>query len=279
MLAVKTGVRVGAPLLGAAFVLFAIQNFTQAGYILGLEPLPGWLPGRPVWEVLNSLILLVAGGWIVVHHLRGRSASVPALVLGLLLVLWIVLLQARSLIREPTNGSGWGVLCETVAIASGAWMLAGIDARRITTASAPRAWPLRSIRLARAGFGISLLGFAAFHVVYAAYIMLVLPAWLPWHAFWCYFTCAAFVAAAISILTGVFAGWGAFWTGVMILSWVLMLHLPRVLQAAQAVPYDPMRCRDELSSAIVALAVGAAAWVAAESHFFSTPQVSISLPS
>ena len=45
---------------------------------------------------------------------------------------------------------------------------------------------------------------------------------------WAYFTGAAFIAAGISIVTGVLARWGAFWQGVMLLLWFLMLHAPRV---------------------------------------------------
>lgn len=250
--------RAGAVLFGAAFVAFAVQNFTQTGYVIGLEPLPKFLPGRPVWEVLNSLILLGAGGWIVVRRLQRKSATVPALVLGVLLFLWIVLLHVRVLIIDHANGARWGVLCETFALAFGAWMLAGIDA-------APGRWPVWSIRVGRIGYGVTLLGFAAFHVVFAAYIISVVPAWLPWHAFWCYFTCAAFVAGAVSIFSGVLAAWGAFWTGVMLLSWVVMLHGPRVVQAARAVPYNADGYRDELSSLVVALGIGAAAWVVAQS--------------
>lgn len=223
----------GRYVLALAFVAFGMQDLVCLKPTLGLEPLPGWLPAPWLWAVLSGAVLIGCGLSILINRRAGLAATVA----GGLLTFWILALHLPRLVAAPTNGSAWTVGFETLAIVGAAWTLAGGAARRA----------------GRLAYGFSLPVFGVLHIIYWQYIVSVLPAWLPWPLFWTYGTAAAFLAAGAAIVSGVHARLAAIWTGIMFLSWVLMLHAPRVALNSSS--------RAEWTSLLVALAMGGGAWI------------------
>ena len=248
--------RAGAILFGLAIAGFAVQNLCGTQIIRDLEPLPASLPGFAIWALGNSFVLLGAGAGIVFCAAAGVSAIRPASVLGILLSLWIVLLDVRVLIRTPAKGDWWICLFETFAIAGPAWFLAGLEAGLRTEPGQSSKLATWGTKLGSLAYGIALLAFGVLHIVYVKYVTSLVPSWIPGHLFWAWFTTFAFFAAGVSIIVQIKAHWAALWTGIMFFSWVLMLHLPRVLKA----PKDP----EELSNLTIALVTGAGAWIVAQ---------------
>ncbi|MEO7735506.1 MAG: DoxX family membrane protein, partial [Kofleriaceae bacterium] len=89
--------------------------------------------------------------------------------------------------------------------------------------------------------------FGLLHVIYVDYVASVIPGWLPGHVFWAYATGAAHAAGGLALATGVRARLAAVLLAVMFGTWVVILHLPRALAAAEP--------RAEWSSLFVALAM------------------------
>ena len=88
----------------------------------------------------------------------------------------------------------------------------------------------RLAAIGRYGFGVSLPVFGALHFIYHDYVASVIPAWVPGSpVFWTYFTGCAHIAVGIAILAGVQAQLAARLLGSMFGSWVLIVHVPRVL--------------------------------------------------
>jgi hypothetical protein len=77
--------------------------------------------------------------------------------------------------------------------------------------------------------------------------------------FWVYLTGVGMIVAGLCIALKKLGGLAAAWLGIMFLLWVIVLHGPRV--AAQP------RNADELSSLLVALAMGGASFVVAQSLY------------
>jgi len=84
------------------------------------------------------------------------------------------------------------------------------------------------------------------------------PAWIPAHLFWAYFTGIAFVAAAISIATKKMLGMAAMLLGTMFVLFVVLLHIPRVAGA--------IRNGNEVTSLFVAVAMGGVSFVLAGTY-------------
>ena len=109
----------------------------------------------------------------------------------------------------------------------------GCSGRASYSARLIRAEPATAARLskiARIIFGICLIYFGLAHHFYLANTVSMVPAWLPpGQAFWAYATGAGHVAAAIAIISGVYARLGAILLTAMFILFTILVHAPRVL--------------------------------------------------
>ena len=78
-------------------------------------------------------------------------------------------------------------------------------------------------------FAIPLAVFGAEHLSGARFIMLGVPAYMPWRLFWAYFVGFALLSASLSIATKIQVRWSGLLFGVMMFLFVAMLHFPRAL--------------------------------------------------
>jgi len=244
--------RLGSGLFGIGMLAFGVLNFVFGTPVLGLEPLPDWLPAQTLWAYIIALLLVVGGVCVLSDRLRPRQS---AIMLSGLLSLWLIL-QVPTLLANLHNGSKWTSAFECLALCSAAWVLAYALSDRATVRTS---WNGRLRRLAdigRYGFGITLPVFGALHFIYWQYVASVIPGWIPGSpVFWAYFTGCAHVAAGLAILSGVQARLAATMLGIMFGSWVLIVHVPRVL----ASPHS----QSEWTSLCVAIALCGGAWLMA----------------
>lgn len=83
--------------------------------------------------------------------------------------------------------------------------------------------------LANLCFAIPLAGFGAEHLSGAKFIMDGVPPYMPWRLFWAYFVGFALIAASLSIATRIQVRWSGLLFGIMMFSFVAMLHVPGAL--------------------------------------------------
>lgn len=206
-----------------------------------LVPLPAALPGRVFIAGLSGAWLAASGLAILID----RGARFGALAIAGLLTLG-ALLHLRPVLMHPGTPA-WAVAFETVVLASAAWTLAAMLGPA----------PDRLRVAARCGFGVSLIAFGLFHVLYHQYIEVLVPAWIPGHKFWTYGIGCALIGAGLAILTRIQGRLAATLLSIMFGSWVFLVHTPRVV----ASPSNA----DEWSSLIIALACCGASWIMRES--------------
>jgi len=78
-------------------------------------------------------------------------------------------------------------------------------------------------------FAIPLAVFGAEHLSGARSLMLGVPSYMPWRLFWAYFVGFALVAASLSMATKIQVHWSGLLFGIMMFTFVAMIHLPRAL--------------------------------------------------
>jgi len=105
-------------------------------------------------------------------------------------------------------------------------------------------------------YAMPLAAFGTEHFTLAGIIASLVPAWIPWHHFWTYLLGACFIAAALSLVTGIQARLAATMLAVTFFLFVLLMDVPAWAQ-------DP-RDRFALTLALrqVAFSGGAVALVA-----------------
>jgi uncharacterized membrane protein YphA (DoxX/SURF4 family) len=238
--------------LGAENLICA--HVSQAAFAKNppVVPVLPFVPALPFLAYLFGVLLLLCG-LSIAANIRPRTA---AILLGSFFLLCVVILFVPKVIVSPLDLNVRTCFFEELAIGASALILAG----RLQTqreGRIPTRSPALSSLIAAAPylFAISSVVFGITHFLILRFIASLVPAWIPGALFWACLTGAAFIAAGISIATGVMARWGAFFLGIMFLLWFLVLHAPRVLIH----PHRP----DEWSSAFIALAMCGGSWIVA----------------
>ena len=107
--------------------------------------------------------------------------------------------------------------------------------------------------LGRYLFSLPLLIYGLQHFLYASFIATLIPAWMPARLFLAYFTGVAFIAAGLSLTSGIAARLACVFLGLMFFLWTVLLHAPRVV--------THLNNGDEWSSAFVAFAMAGASFL------------------
>ena len=201
-----------------------------------------WLPAIPWLAYLAGAIWVVCGAAFFAKSPSGRAA----MVLGILFIGCALTIVLPRYVWHIESIPFRTVFLEPIAI--------GCVALLIPPRGAIPEWLARTSRYV---LGMSLVVFGVDHLVGLAFHASFVPWWLPWHTFWAAFFGVAFIAAAVSIAFRVVIPWGAAGLGLMFGTWVLTLHLPRVLGFLQG---GGLRDPDEWSSMLIAMALWGGAW-------------------
>ena len=104
-------------------------------------------------------------------------------------------------------------------------------------------------------YAIPLAVFGALHLFGPQFVAPLVPRYMPWRSFWVYFVGGALIAASVSIATRTAVRWSGLLVGIMMFSFVAMIHFPGAL----ARPHDriiwTIMCRE--------MSFGGAAWILA----------------
>jgi hypothetical protein len=235
-------IRLGRVLLGLGMIALGALAVACADFVLEWTPVPDHLPARTACANIHGGVLMIAGLGLFFDRTVRRSA----LVLGAVWLLW-------TLLWVPRVVANWrgalGGQFEVLALTSGLFLLAAV--------SGPQTSRRTLAFISRYAFAVCLPMFGVVHFLYPAAVASWVPWWLPAHLFWAYFTAVAFWAAGLAILTGVLAGLGSRLFAIMLSSWVLIVHIPRVAAA--------LHDRHEWTTLFVAIVLSGAAWITAGS--------------
>jgi uncharacterized membrane protein YphA (DoxX/SURF4 family) len=218
---------------------------------------PAWIPGRPFWAYLVGTIL-VLGGISILSGFKARAAAI--LLSGLFLLSFVLLHVPANLIAGVKSLGGWALAIKAFSLAGCALVVAGTSPATQAGNSRSSSTGLRDklIRLGMYPFAIGIIAFGVCHFLYTPYVATLVPAWIPGHVFWTYFAGTALIASGLGMIVGVKARLAATLLGAMILTWILILHIPR----AVADPYGDVG--NEWTSTLEALAKTGVAFILGE---------------
>jgi uncharacterized membrane protein YphA (DoxX/SURF4 family) len=171
-----------------------------------------------VLAIVSAVVLIAAGAGLLVP----KVARLAAIVLAIDYALWVVVLHGPRVVAHPAAIPMWLGVAEILQLAIGATLLAtGIGPRH-----RPERW--RALRIA---YGSCALVFGLSHFVYAQFTAGMVPGWLPGALFWAYATGIGHTATGLAFVAGVMERWAAPLFAAMLGSFVLLVHVPRVLAA------------------------------------------------
>lgn len=237
----------GRIFFAVSMVAFGIQQLVTGSFVRLVPPLPEWIPSPSFWAGLVGVVLILIG--LALGTLRGARAA--AAVLGAMLLLSILFLHLPLAFTNPLAGFMWTNPAKALAFLGGIIILAGAlpgEDRRFRTLA-----PLGPLFLA----GFMILG-GIQHFVYLDFVSKLVPAWIPGARFWACLTGVALIAGGVGILVPKTARLAALMSGIMILLWVVLLHIPRALA--------DLHNAGETSGVFEALALSGVAFVLAEAR-------------
>ncbi len=236
--------RFGRIVFGAAMVLFGLLYLFHSR---GAMPAPG-----PPWAAETGVLAwLIGAGFLVVGicivaRVGARAATV---VLGAAFLLRVLVFYVPQLFAHLHDPGPWTSGAEVMALGAAALVLAGE-----LELSNSMSWE-SLVLVGRFLFAAALVVVGVQHFLYAKFIAMLIPAWIPGHLFWAYFVGAVFIAAALSLVTKIQGRLAAALLGLMFLLWVVVLHTPRII----ATPHNG----NEWTSGMIALAMCGGSFVLA----------------
>ena len=219
--------RFGRFAVGLGLVGFGVANFVVGDFVAGRAPSwPAGMPGQVAWAYLTGITLIAAGVCLVF----GRWAVRAAFVAAALVAAWALLRQLPHALADQQFGGEWTRLGKALTFSgglvgvAGSFMLASPDS---TEAEIYQAWTMRVVgRVSLAAF---LVASGVQHLLFTPFVATLVPAWIPGPIFWTYFAAAALIAGGIGLVIAATSRLAATLVGLMVLTWLFVLHLPRGL--------------------------------------------------
>jgi uncharacterized membrane protein len=245
---------VGHAVFAATLVVIGLLGFIDSGYAAIWDGIPKALPARELLPYLSALIALGCG----LGLFWPRSATLASRVLLGYLLLWMLIFKGRFIVLAPLQEGSYQSAGENAVVVAGAWVLytwfAGDwDRQRLGFATGEK-----GVRIARVFYGLAMIAFGLSHFFYLDLTAPLIPAWIPGHVFWAYFTGTAYLAAGVAILIGIFARLAALLSALQMASFLLLVWFPLMLAGKMDV--------SSWGEVVVNCALVAGAWVVVESY-------------
>jgi uncharacterized membrane protein len=265
---IGTLVRFGSLFFAVPLAVFGMQHFALFDTVK--FAVPAYMPARFFWAYLVGAALIAA----CLSILTEVHADLAALLVGIMLFLFVLMIYVPNLIQNPGDRFAITVPLRDLALSGGALSLAGVLAS-VRHGQSTR-WLLE---VGRWFFGAPMLYFGVEHFLHPAFapgmpFPLLAPAWIPGHVVWAYATGTVLVACGFSILANKHAQAAATWLGAAFLVLVVLIYLPmEIVHPSIAISGELDYVADTLAMSGAALLVARAiAWsntqdtTAIESH-------------
>jgi uncharacterized membrane protein len=248
---------VGQAVFAATLIALGLMGLIQGELAPIWQGVPHNLPARDALGYLCATVCLATGIGLLVEH----TAAVAARVLLVYLVLWFLAIKLRYVYLAPTVEGSYQSCGETAVLIAAAWVLyvwyaSAWDRQRLRVASGEA-----GIHIARVLYALAMIAFGLSHFAYRNLTAPLVPAWLPWHIAWAYFTGSAYLAAGVAILLGPYARLAAALSVLQMGLFTLLVWVPLVaVGATSSITGRPW------SELVVSWALTAGGWVVADSY-------------
>jgi uncharacterized membrane protein len=216
---------VGHAVVAGTLAAIGVLGLIKPEYAAVWSGVPKDFPAREILPYLCALVALGGG----LGLLWPRTATLAARVLLAYLLAWTLLFKGRYVILAPLQEGSYQSIGENAVIIAGAWVLyawfaTDWDRRQLGFATGER-----GLRIARVLYGLAMIAFGLSHFFYLDLTAPLIPAWIPGHVFWAYFTGTAYLAAGAAILCGVWARLAALLSTLQMAGFLLLVWFPIML--------------------------------------------------
>jgi uncharacterized membrane protein YphA (DoxX/SURF4 family) len=213
----------GRIIFAIGIIALSVVQFIKGEYIIGRPPALSWpawavtMPGKLIWAYLSASLLIIAGLAIIFN----KKARLGAIIIG------VVILVYSFLMRHLPAMSDWGNAYKSLALGGGAFIVAASFFKKEDTNSHNSFTNNNLILTGCIFLSLFLIICGILHFKFDDFVKDFIPAYIPLHAFWTYFCGIALLAGSIGLIFRSTRKWAALLSGIMILLWFVLLHIPR----------------------------------------------------
>jgi len=209
-------IAIGRVFFATGMMAWGVQHLVAGDFVTRVVPQwPDVLAPRQPWAWVLGVFLVVAGAAIATgQHVRIAALSFAALTLMSFALLHVPLVAADHLL-----GGRWTSAGKALVMSGGALAIVAAAGRRDGFVL----WG----RFALGAF-LTLCGIQ--HFMYVPFVASLIPSWIPGAVFWTYFAGVALVAGGLGLILPFVPRLSALLSGLMIFSWVFLIHVPLVLR-------------------------------------------------
>jgi uncharacterized membrane protein len=217
-------IKCGRIIFGIGIIGLAILCFISKDFIVGRPPAwPAKFEVNPALAYVTGAILIVAALAILFTKRAGLAAIVIAVLIFLLSVL-------RHL---PHFMNDWANAYKSMALFGGALIIASSFFREnslINTGTRQNEGLQKGLIVIGSIFLAAFFIIAGYaHFKFAEFVKTLIPAYIPFHAFWTYFCGVCLLAGGAGLLIPPTRRLAALLSGIMVAGWFLLLHIPRFI--------------------------------------------------
>jgi uncharacterized membrane protein len=199
-----------------SFIAFGAHQLGYGQFVtraVGAPPV--WIPAQKFWADATGIAM------IVLALAAGYGKRAAAISLGSICFLSALLLHLPRAMEHPLTGSSWVYFGKGLALAGCAFTVAAGLYR--DSQALDRKWLLL---YGKTSLGAFMVLSGILHYVYDVFVASLLPSSIPWHFFWAYFAGVLLILGGIGMALPRTTQAATLLSGVMILSWVPLVHIP-----------------------------------------------------
>lgn len=221
---------VGRIFFALALIALGADHFIFGEFVTGrAPPWPASVPGGAAWAYLTGAVLIAAGIAII----TGKHARFAALLVGALIFVWAFLRHIPLVAADSILGPTWTNAARGLKMFGGAWAVAatlppvpGGETALRRLMNGRHAF----IILGRIGLASHMIVAGVLHLRFTESVATLIPDWFPGDAVvWTWLAGIALIAGGIGINVPRTARLAALLSGLMIFSWVWLIHVAREL--------------------------------------------------
>jgi uncharacterized membrane protein len=214
----------GRIIFALGIIALGVLQFITSDYIITRpRPLewPAWaaaLPGKAVWAWISGSLLIIAA----LAVLMNKRAWLAAVFIG------AFILVCSFLLRHLTAMTDWVASYKALALGGGAFIVAASFPKK-DNLNPGNSFENELILTGCIFLSLFFLICGIAHFKFDDFVKDLVPAYIGNRYIWTYFAAVALLAGGIGIIIKQTRKWAALLSGVMVLLWFVMLHIPRAI--------------------------------------------------
>lgn len=216
-------IRPGQIIFAAGIIALGIICMISKDFIVGRPPASAWaagIPGQLAWAYISGFLLIVAG-FAIIFNIKAGLAS---------LVIGVMILVCSFVLRHLYEMTDWVNAYKSLALSGGAFIVAASFLKKEGGSSGNFLMNYKLVFTGCIFLSLFFIICGISHFKFSEFIIKgFIPSYIPFKAFFTYFCGICLFAGGAGFLIPQTRKWAALLSGIMVLGWFFLLHIPRFI--------------------------------------------------